>query len=66
MFQIVLRSQTDGRIVSYWRSGRSGRGWFALQPTKYGTRAEAEKELDALRPSQAANNARIFIEPATR
>jgi hypothetical protein len=66
MFQIVLRSQTEGRIVSYWRSGRSDRGWYPYLPTKYGTRAEAEKELDALRPSQAANNARIFIEPADR
>ena len=62
MFQIVLRSEIlDGRIVSVWRSGR---GWYPDQPTKFATRAEAEKELDALRLSQPDNIARISIETA--
>jgi hypothetical protein len=64
MFQIVLRSQYDGRIVSFWRLGRSGAGWYAEQPTKFTIRADAERELDSLRQSQVANVPRIFIERA--
>jgi hypothetical protein len=58
-FQIVLRSNFDGRIVSLWRSGK---GWYPDEPTKLTTPAEAEREPDALRQSQPENARRIFIE----
>ena len=58
-WHIVLRSNFNGRIASVWRSGR---GWHPDEPTKFTTRAEAEKELDTLRQSQPHNVHRMFIE----
>jgi hypothetical protein len=63
VFRIVLRSEIDGQITSVWRSRQ---GWRLTHPTTYGTRAEAEKELDFLRQSQAANIHRMFVELVTR
>ena len=61
MFQIVLRSKFDARIVSIWRSGA---GWHPSQGTKFATRVSAEEELCNLRQSQPANSARISVETA--
>jgi hypothetical protein len=62
-WQIVLRSNFDGGIASLWRSGK---GWYPREPTEFTTRAEAERELDALRQSQPENVGRIFIELTER